>query len=99
MSFPAEQKIGKYTYVYDAESYWDKEKKQPRQRRVYLGKRDPKTGEIIPTQKTKIVRSVKDYGNVYFLDKLSEQVGLKECLKKTYPDLWQEIITCAFFEI
>ena len=99
MSFTSEQKIGKYTYVYEAESYWDKEKKQPRQRRVYLGKRDPKTGEIVPTQKTKTVRSVKDYGNVYFLDKLSEQVGLKECLKETYPDLWQEIITCAFFEI
>ncbi len=26
-------------------------------------------------------------------------VGLKECLKETYPDLWQEIITCALFEI
>ena len=25
MSFNVNQKVGKYTYVYEAESYWDKE--------------------------------------------------------------------------
>ena len=33
-------------YVYEIESFWDPEKKQPRQRRRYLGKKDPDTGEI-----------------------------------------------------
>jgi len=99
MSFIAEQKIGGHVYVYRAESYWDKEKKQPRQRRVYLGKKDPRTGEIVPTQKTKIIRSSRDYGNVYFLDALSEQSGLKACLQQSHPQWWREILTCAFFEI
>ena len=99
MSFIAEQKIGGHVYVYRAESYWDKDKKQARQRRVYLGKKDPKTGEIVPTQKTKIIRSSRDYGNVYFLDKLSEQSGLKECLRQSHPEWWHDILTCAFFEI
>ena len=37
------------TYVYESESYWDKEKKQPRARRKLIGKLDEETGEIIPT--------------------------------------------------
>lgn len=36
------------TYVYESESYWDKEKKQPRNRRKMIGKIDPITGEIVP---------------------------------------------------
>ncbi len=37
------------TYVYESESYWDKEKKQPRNRRKLVGKIDPETGEVVPT--------------------------------------------------
>ena len=37
------------TYVYGSESYWDKEKKQPRSRRKLIGKIDEETGEIVPT--------------------------------------------------
>ena len=36
MSYTIEQKIGNHTYLYEVESYWDPEKKQPRQRRKYL---------------------------------------------------------------
>lgn len=39
------------TYVYESESYWDKEKQQPRNRRKLVGKIDPATGEIVPTGK------------------------------------------------
>lgn len=37
------------TYVYDSTSYWDKDLKQPRSHRKLIGKRDPETGEIVPT--------------------------------------------------
>ena len=40
------------TYVYESESYWNKEKKQPRSRRKLIGKLDEATGEIIPTGKS-----------------------------------------------
>ena len=40
------------TYVYESESYWDKEKKQPRSKRTLIGKIDDETGEIIPTGKS-----------------------------------------------
>jgi hypothetical protein len=36
-------------YVYESESYWDKEKKQPRNKRTLIGKIDEETGEIVPT--------------------------------------------------
>ena len=37
------------TYVYESESYWDKEKKQPRSRRHLVGRLDEETGEVVPT--------------------------------------------------
>ena len=39
MSYTIEQRIGDHTYLYEVESFWDPEKKQPRQRRKYLGKK------------------------------------------------------------
>ena len=37
------------TYVYDSKSYYDKEKKCSRAKRTLIGKLDPDSGEIIPT--------------------------------------------------
>ena len=52
------------TYVYESESYWDKEKQQPRSHRRMIGKIDPETGEIVPTngrgKKKKNPESYKD---------------------------------------
>lgn len=41
------------TYVYESESYWDREKKAPRSRRRLIGKVDPETGEVVPTSGTR----------------------------------------------
>lgn len=37
------------TYVYETSSYWDKEKKQARSKRTLIGKWDPVTEQILPT--------------------------------------------------
>ena len=37
-------------YAFESVSYWDKDKKQSRSKRKYLGKVDPETGEIIPSR-------------------------------------------------
>ena len=37
------------TYAYESISYWDKESKMPRCRRRLIGRVDPETGEIRPT--------------------------------------------------
>ena len=52
------------TYVYESESYWDKEKKQPRSKRTLIGKIDEVTGEVIPTGKS---------GKKRFTDKVTQE--------------------------
>ena len=37
------------TYAYENKAYWDKEKKQSRSKRTLIGRVDPETGEIVPT--------------------------------------------------
>jgi hypothetical protein len=46
----ARNKKSGITYVYESESYWDKEKKQPRNKRKLIGKIDAQTGDIVPTR-------------------------------------------------
>ena len=78
MAFAYDQKIGKYTYTYNIESYWDKDKKQPRQRRIFLGRKDPLTGEIIDTkniEKSIPVQSY-DFGVTYFCKNIISKLGL-----------------------
>lgn len=99
MSYIIKQKIGKYVYVYEAESYWDCDKQQPRQRRRYLGKAEPKTGRVIPPQKISKPSCCRDFGNVYLLTKIAEEIGLVVVLKESFPDNWNEILACAFFEV
>ena len=96
MSYKVEQKVGNHVYVYEAESYWDKEKKQPRQRRRYLGKKDPVSGKIVATNAG--YRSL-DYGNTYFLGEICKQAGLTAMLREHFPAIWKELIACIFFEI
>lgn len=48
-------------YAYESESYWDKEKQQPRSRRKLIGKVDETTGEIIPTGK-RATKNTSDNG-------------------------------------
>jgi len=47
MSYTIEQKVKNHIYLYQVESYWGKEKKQSRQKRIYLGKKDPLTAEYV----------------------------------------------------
>ena len=37
------------TYAYESISHWDKEKKMSRAKRTLIGRVDPVTGEIVPT--------------------------------------------------
>ena len=99
MSYIIEQKIKGTTYVYDVKSYWDKEKKQARQKRVCLGKKDEVTGKLIPSKTQMRPESCRDYGNYHFLDYISEKTGLKGILKARFPEQWEDILTCAYYEI
>ncbi len=69
------------TYVYEVEeNYWDKEKKQARNKRKLIGKIDPDTGAIIPTKKrgTSVAETGEqsDYKTMY--DNIKKQLKAKD---------------------
>lgn len=69
-------------YAYESISYWDKEKKQPRSKRKYLGRVDPETGEIISSgrKKTPATDSEQEQAavSVPALSQLRKQLSEKE---------------------
>lgn len=101
MSFKVSQKIGKYYYVYEAESYWDKNKKQSRQRRRFLGRKDLISGEIINTKAKNKSQPVKsfDFGNIHFLKELSKQTGITKILKEIIPEEYKEVLALVYYTI
>lgn len=97
MAYMVEQKIKGRIYLYKVESYWDKAKKQPRQRRTYIG---PKRNENKPKTKQKNSALVsKNFGNIFLLEFLSNKIGLTGILKAIFPDRYREILGLAFYEI
>lgn len=71
------------TYAYESKAYWDKEKKQSRAKRTLLGRVDPETGEIVPTdgrnRRPKKKKSEEDnYKELY--EKLQKKCESQEVL-------------------
>lgn len=102
-------------YVYESDSYWNKEKKQSRAKRKLIGKLDPETNEVIPTKKKAIkseeVKEVKRgrvpvteaarsfYGATYLFDSIGDKINLTEQLKKCFPDTYRQILSLAYYLI
>jgi len=102
------------TYAYESVSYWDKEKKQSRAKRKIIGRVDPVTGNIVPTRKRKAKEAERlknpgpvpaecvkrsFYGATYLLDEIGEKLGIKEDLKRCFPDRYQQILSVAYYLI
>lgn len=84
------------TYAYESHSYWDKEKKMTRAKRKLIGRVDPDTGEITPTdgrgRKDKIKKEkaeTPDYQKLYeqLQKKYAAQEILMDALKKEIAKL------------
>src|SRR5579871_3417349 len=83
------------TYVYESVSYWNREKKQSRNKQVCIGKLDPVTGEFIaskrlvtkavPATDPAITASTEVVGPLILLDHITKQLGLGELLKSCFP--------------
>lgn len=68
-------------YAYESISYWDKEKKQPRSKRKYVGKVDPVTGEIIRSRKDSAPLPHTDMaGDSADMDRLQKELAGKDSL-------------------
>ncbi len=82
------------TYAYESHSYWDPEKKMARAKRKLIGRVDPETGDIVPTdgrnrKAKKTVKDGTDYKKMYekLLKKCEAQEILIESLKKQVEEL------------
>ena len=81
------------TYAYESKAYWDSEKKMSRAKRTLLGRIDPETGEIIPTdgrnrkkkeEKPAASPSPEDYKEMY--EKLLKKYEAQEQIIKSLQD-------------
>lgn len=113
MAYRGEQKIGGKIYVYEATAQWNPEKKRSEQKRIYIGKKDEETGELIPNKNyykiyggkpkeekastSLTVMKSVDFGNVYLLDQIAQTTGLKTALENVFPKSFQEILACAWY--
>jgi hypothetical protein len=97
MAYILEKKIGSSIYLYEVTSYWDPDKKQSRQRRRYLGKRDREISQVNQNENRPILS--KDYGHIYLLQKLAEQYGLTQILQETFVKDFSVLLALAIFEI
>lgn len=98
------------TYVYSVQSYWDKEKKAPRNKQICIGKLDKVTGEIIPSKrkdkgisrteavpKACAVANVRVAGPCLLLDKLAQETGLSLLVRQCFPELHEFILSLIYF--
>ena len=63
------------TYVYESEAWWDKDLKRSRAKRRLVGRLDPETGEVVPT----------DGRNRKAAERRAE-----EAKRPRYKQMWQE---------
>lgn len=98
MSYLIEKPVGKSVYLYEVTSVWDPQKKQSRQQRTYLGKKDPDTGQAVRVR-TLRPRLAQDYGNVYLLRTLAERIGLSSLLEQVFSEDAATLFALACFEI
>ena len=92
------QKVKGKVYTYEAESYWDNEKKQPRQRRRYLGVVD-ENGNIVEKKFQRDIKSAKDYGPAYLLDRLAGELQLRQKLLEVFGPQGEEILALAMAKV
>ena len=99
MSFVIEQKIKGHVYLYEVESYWDPEKKKPRQKRRYLGKKDEATGKAIPPRLSSTPKYALGYGAVYLLHAIAKDIGLEKLLINHFGEYAHSMLLWAYFKI
>ncbi len=96
MSYIVEQKIKGNIYLYRVESYWDKDKKQSRQRRKYIG---PKKGRKKESKSNNCNIVNNKFGNIFLLDHVSGKLGLTPLLKELFGEPYRDIMNLAYFFI
>ena len=94
MAYTVEQKIKGRIYLYEVESYWDKAKKQSRQKRKYLGPKEriyKSKKDTSNTSKNEIKVKPsnfvsKSYGDTFLTRSIQKGLGLIDILKEHFKN-------------
>ena len=88
-------------YAYQSTSRYVPGKKNPVTDKVYLGKVDPETGEIIPKESRKrpAEEHAKFYGSVAVLDAVQKELGILDDLSETFAGLEKNIMGAAMSQV
>ncbi len=100
-------KITGVTYVYESVSYWDKKLKQPRNKRICIGKIEPVSGAFVPSKRLNpeqaiardpvVTASAAIVGPLILLDYITAKLGLGKLLKSCFPNNYQQIQMMAYY--
>lgn len=99
------------TYVYENTTYWDKNAKVYRHKRVCVGHLDSETNEILPNRKkgdvakqrtveqgmTETGCMVMNNGISLLLGQAMKASGLEKTLKQSFPADWEKMAACAYY--
>ena len=95
------------TYVYESVSFWDKKRKQSRNKQVCVGKIDPITGKFVPSKRLApeqaaardpaVTASAEIVGTSIVLDAITDRLGLGNLLKSSFPNEHLQILTMAHY--
>lgn len=100
------------TYVYENTTYWDKELKISKHKRISIGHLDLKTNEVVANRKKGDVSqskwakdtvrkesncTVTGIGLSLLLDKMAEETGLRSVLEEIFQEDWRKMIACAYY--
>lgn len=95
MSFIRYKKFGNKEYAYEVTSYWDPEKKKPRQKTKYLGIVVDKENKIFrKKRKERKEKLILDFGDVYFLNQFISRTKLFEKFDKK-----EKLLTLIFYRL
>ena len=94
------------TYVYESVSYWDKKRKQPRNKRVCIGKLNPVDRTFIASKRLQpeqaavrdpaVTASAEIIGPSIILDTISKQLEIGKLLKSCFPEECCQIQSMAY---
>lgn len=95
------------TYVYEVESYWDKSRKQSRNKQVCIGKLDSITGKFVSSKRLSpaqaavrdpvVTATAEIVGPSIILNFISERLGLPKLLKMCFPAHHSQILSMAYY--
>jgi len=99
MSFLVKQKMKSgAVYLYEAEGYWDKDKKQTRQRRRYVGKIDPESGKVETPRKSLSIKASLDFGVWHLFESIDDSAKLLSSLAEEFGESATDIFRLAVYQ-